>query len=60
MFLALGAWLAWQGTQLGIQGMIGPGKGFFAFWVGLAMTLFAALWLVLHFNLIKLPPIKVG
>lgn len=44
LFLALGAWLAWQGTRLGIQGMLGPGKGFFAFWVGLAMTLFAGLW----------------
>jgi hypothetical protein len=46
LFVALGAWLAWQGTRLGIQGMLGPGKGFFAFWVGLAMTLFAALWFV--------------
>lgn len=46
LFLALGAWLAWQGTRLGIQGMLGPGKGFFAFWVGLAMTLFASLWFV--------------
>lgn len=44
LFLALGAWLAWQGTRLGIQGMLGPGKGFFAFWVGLAMALFAGLW----------------
>src|SRR5262245_59050860 len=46
LFLALGAWLAWQGTQLGVQGMLGPGKGFFAFWVGLAMALFAGLWFV--------------
>lgn len=43
--LALGGWLAWQGTKLGIQGQIGPGPGFFAFWIGLAIALLSALWL---------------
>ena len=27
---------------------------------GITTVLFAILWLVLHFNLIKLPPLKVG
>ncbi len=43
--LALGAYLAWQGTKLRIEGDFGPGPGFFPFWIGCGIAVLSALWL---------------
>jgi len=43
--LALGVYLAWQGTKLRIEGDFGPGPGFFPFWVGCGVAVLAVLWL---------------
>lgn len=44
--LALGAYLAWQGTRLRLEGDFGPGPGFFPFWIGCGLALLSAFWLV--------------
>lgn len=43
--VALGAFLAWQGTRLRIDGDFGPGPGFFPFWIGVALMTLAGLWM---------------
>lgn len=43
--VALGAFLAWQGTRLRIEGDFGPGPGFFPFWIGVALASLGGLWL---------------
>jgi putative tricarboxylic transport membrane protein len=43
--LALGVFLAWQGTGLRIEGDFGPGPGFFPFWIGCGISVLSALWL---------------
>lgn len=43
-FLALGVFLMWQGQALGLSGMVGPGPGFFPFWVGVALAALSACW----------------
>jgi hypothetical protein len=44
-FAALGVFMALQGRALGIEGMYGPGRGFFAFVVGVALCITSVLWL---------------
>ena len=43
---AIGVFLVFQGVKLRLEGQVGPGPGFFPFWIGLALTLVSALWLV--------------
>jgi len=40
----LGAGLAWQGVRLRLEGNFGPGPGFFAFWIGVALAALALAW----------------
>jgi hypothetical protein len=40
----LGALLAWQGVRLRLEGNFGPGPGFFAFWIGIALAAFSLAW----------------
>lgn len=42
--VALGIFLAWQGTRLRIDGDFGPGPGFFPFWIGLALAAMGLAW----------------
>jgi hypothetical protein len=44
---AVGVFLAVQGRALGLGGRFdpGPGPGFFAFWVGVALAVLSAVWL---------------
>lgn len=54
---ALGAFLAWQGTRLRIEGDFGPGPGFFPFWIGLALVVLGGLWMA---QLVLKPAADVG
>jgi putative tricarboxylic transport membrane protein len=45
-FLAAGAFLAYYGVRLRLVGALGPGPGFFPFWVGLALCGFSSVWLI--------------
>jgi hypothetical protein len=47
IFVALGAFLAYQGRAVGVADKFnpGPGPGFFAFWVGLALVAAGLAWL---------------
>lgn len=44
LVVALGIFLAWQGTRLRIDGDFGPGPGFFPFWIGLGLVAMGATW----------------
>lgn len=44
LVVALGAFLAWQGTLLRIEGDFGPGPGFFPFWIGLGVATLGVAW----------------
>lgn len=44
LVVALGIFLAWQGTRLRIDGDFGPGPGFFPFWIGLGLVAMGAAW----------------
>jgi hypothetical protein len=43
---ATGIFLALAGTRLQLQGQYGPGPGFLAFWVGLALAVLGPVWLI--------------
>jgi hypothetical protein len=43
--LGLGVFLVVQGRALGLAGPFGPGPGFFAFWIGLALAALSLAWL---------------
>lgn len=45
-FLATGVFLVYQGQVLGYSGRVGPGPGFFAFWIGVALTVVSVLRLI--------------
>ncbi len=42
---AIGLFVAWHGYRLKIEGLYGPGPGFFPFWIGLGITLLGLVWL---------------
>lgn len=42
---AIGVFVAVHGYRLKIEGLYGPGPGFFPFWIGLGITLLSLLWL---------------
>ena len=42
--LGLGGFLVVQGRVLGLAGPFGPGPGFFAFWIGLALAALSLAW----------------
>ena len=44
LVVAFGAFLAWQGSRLRIEGDFGPGPGFFPFCIGLALAALGATW----------------
>lgn len=44
LVVALGAFLAWQGLRLRVEGDFGPGPGFFPFWIGLALAAMGIAW----------------
>ncbi len=44
LVVAFGAFLAWQGTRLRIEGDFGPGPGFFPFCIGLALAALGIAW----------------
>jgi hypothetical protein len=43
---AIGVFLALAGVRLRLEGQYGPGPGFLAFWVGLALAVLGPVWLV--------------
>jgi hypothetical protein len=43
---AIGVFLALAGVRLRLEGQNGPGPGFLAFWVGLALAVLGPVWLV--------------
>jgi hypothetical protein len=45
LLAALGCWLAVEGRNLGLEGLSGPGKGFFPFLIGLALAAASFAWL---------------
>ncbi len=42
----IGVFFMFQGYRLRIEGQLGPGPGFFPFWIGAALTTLSAVWLV--------------
>ena len=42
--LGVGLYLVFQGRALGLAGQFGPGPGFFAFWVGVTLTMVSIIW----------------
>lgn len=46
LLVVLGAYIAWQGKSYGYIDAGTPGAGFFPLWIGLGLTLFAAVNLV--------------
>lgn len=46
VFAAGGSFLVYQGFRLRLDGQLGPGPGFFPFWIGLAICGLSFLWLV--------------
>lgn len=42
---AFGVFVAWHGWYLKIEGLYGPGPGFFPFWIGLGITILSLVWL---------------
>ncbi|MBL8697630.1 MAG: tripartite tricarboxylate transporter TctB family protein [Alphaproteobacteria bacterium] len=57
LVLALGVYLAWQGTRLRIEGDFGPGPGFFPFWIGSGIAVLATAWLA---QLVLRPAVAAG
>jgi putative tricarboxylic transport membrane protein len=45
VFAGIGVFLVFQGIRLRLEGQVGPGPGFFPFWIGMTLTLVSALWL---------------
>jgi hypothetical protein len=43
---ATGVFLALAGLRLRLEGQYGPGPGFLAFWVGLALAVLGPVWLI--------------
>ena len=43
---AIGVFLVLAGVRLRLEGQYGPGPGFLAFWVGLALAVLGPVWLV--------------
>ncbi len=43
-FLGVGLFLVFQGRALGLAGQFGPGPGFFAFWIGVALAGLSLVW----------------
>jgi hypothetical protein len=43
---ATGVFLAVAGLRLGLEGQYGPGPGFLAFWVGVALAVLSPVWLI--------------
>ena len=46
LFLALGLYMLNESRHLKVYTSLGPGAGFLPFWVGIALTLLALVWLV--------------
>lgn len=44
LLLSLGLFLVYQGRAIGLAGHFGPGPGFFAFWVGIALATLSLAW----------------
>ena len=44
-FALIGVFMVVEGWGLGVEGMYGPGPGFFAFIVGVALTAISLIWL---------------
>lgn len=44
VFLGVGLFLVFQGRAIGLAGQFGPGPGFFAFWVGVALAVLSTAW----------------
>lgn len=42
---AIGLFVAWHGYRLKIEGLYGPGPGFFPFWIGSCITALSLVWL---------------
>jgi len=42
---AIGVFLAWHGYRLKIEGLYGPGPGFFPFCIGLGIAVLSLIWL---------------
>lgn len=45
VILAFSAWVMWEAHKLNYSTSLGPGPGFFPFWLGLALALLSLLWL---------------
>ena len=46
IFAGIGIFMVLQGIRLKIVGQLGPGPGFFPFWIGVLLTSLSAVWLV--------------
>jgi len=44
IFLGIGAFLVHQGYRLRLEGQLGPGPGFFPFWIGVALSALSVVW----------------
>ncbi len=44
VLLGVGVFLVFQGRAIGLAGHFGPGPGFFAFWVGVALAVLSLVW----------------
>jgi hypothetical protein len=44
VLLGVGLFLVYQGWAIGLAGHFGPGPGFFAFWVGIALAVLSMAW----------------
>jgi putative tricarboxylic transport membrane protein len=44
LLLGVGLFLVYQGRAIGLAGHFGPGPGFFAFWVGIALAVLSLVW----------------
>ena len=42
----IGVFFVFQGYRLRLEGQVGPGPGFFPFWIGAALASLSAVWLV--------------
>ena len=42
---AIGLFVAWHGYWLKIEGLYGPGPGFFPFWIGASIAVLSLVWL---------------
>ena len=52
----IGIFLVFQGVKLRLEGQVGPGPGFFPFWIGVARSFVSVLW----FAQSSLRPATVG